>query len=190
MLFHVFTYYRTSLQIFLFHKFFCTNISQVELEILRNSSTIFRSSHQRCSIKKAILKHFVIFTGKYLCWGLFLNKVAGHPPCNFIKKRLQHRYFLANIRQISIYKKTYFEVHLRKCAFLESVLWERFSYHNLAKGTIDDLLWKVAQISQDWIKNASYNKVLGEEVKFLKKRLNSYIRAKRKLLEKVSCKMG
>ena len=98
-LFHVFIYYRTSLQIFLFYKFFRTNISQVELEILRNSSTIFRSSHRRCSIKKAILKHFVIFTGKHLCRGLFFNKVAGHQACNFIKKRLQHRYYLANIRK-------------------------------------------------------------------------------------------
>ena len=30
-LFHVFNYYRTSLQIFLFYKFFCTNLFQVEL---------------------------------------------------------------------------------------------------------------------------------------------------------------
>ena len=54
-LFHVFIYYSTSLQIFLFYKFFSTNVS-----------TIFRSSHRRCSIKKAILKHFVIFIGKHL----------------------------------------------------------------------------------------------------------------------------
>ena len=26
----------------------------------------YRSSHQRCSIKKAVLKHFAIFTGKHL----------------------------------------------------------------------------------------------------------------------------
>ena len=79
-----------------FYKFFCTNLYKVELEILRNFSTIFRSSHRRCSIKKAI-KLFVIFTGKHLCWGLFSNKVAGLQVCNFIKKRLQHRYFLVNI---------------------------------------------------------------------------------------------
>ena len=97
MLFHVFNYYRMSFQFFLFYKFVCTNLSQVELEILRNSSTIFRSNHQRCSIKKAILKHFVILTGKHLCWGLFFNKVASHQACNLIKKRLQHRYFPVNI---------------------------------------------------------------------------------------------
>ena len=57
----------------------------------------FQKQHRRCSIKKDILKHFVIFTGKHLRMGLFFNKFAGHQACNFIKKRLQHSYFLANI---------------------------------------------------------------------------------------------
>ena len=37
-----------------------------------------RSSHRRWSVKKDVLKDFVNFTGKYLCWGLFLIKT-----CNF-----------------------------------------------------------------------------------------------------------
>ena len=73
--------------------------SSVQIFLLKNSWTIFRSSHRRCSIKKAILKHFVIFTRKHLCWGVFFNEVAGHQNCNCIKKRLQHRYFLAYIRK-------------------------------------------------------------------------------------------
>ena len=64
-----------------------------------NYSTIFRSIHRRYFMKKAIIKHFVIFTGKHLYRALFFNKVAGHQSCNFIKKRLQHRYYLANIRK-------------------------------------------------------------------------------------------
>ena len=96
--FHLLNYYKTSLQIFLVYKFFWTNLSQVELEILRNSSTILRSSHQGCSIKKAILKNVAI-VGKHLCWGLFFNKVADHQTCIVIKKRLQHTYFLLNIRK-------------------------------------------------------------------------------------------
>ena len=46
---------RTSIQIFS-QKFLCTNLPKAKLEILWNSSTIFRSSHQRCSIKKLFLK--------------------------------------------------------------------------------------------------------------------------------------
>ena len=53
--------------------------------------------------KISVLKYFAIFTGKHLCWSLFLiklslfNKVAGLKPGSFIKKRLQHRCFPLNI---------------------------------------------------------------------------------------------
>ena len=39
--------------------------------------------------KKGVLKNFANFTGKQLCWNLFLNLKT----CNFIKKRFQHRCF-------------------------------------------------------------------------------------------------
>ena len=55
-----------------------------------------RSSHQRCSIKKAVLNNFAIFTGKHVSESLF-NKIIGLPACNLIKKRLQHRSFSVNI---------------------------------------------------------------------------------------------
>ena len=35
----------------------------------------FKSISRRCSIKKSVLKNFVIFTGKCLCWSLFLIKL-------------------------------------------------------------------------------------------------------------------
>ena len=35
------------------------------------SASSVRSSHQRCSIEKAVLKNFAIFTTKHLCWSLF-----------------------------------------------------------------------------------------------------------------------
>ena len=49
----------------------------------------FKSSHERCSIKKGVLSSK--FTGKHLCQSLFLNKVAGlRLPATLLKKRLQH----------------------------------------------------------------------------------------------------
>ena len=44
--------------------------------------------------KMGVLSKFAIFTGKHLCWSLFLIKLTA---CNFIKKRLQHRCFPVNI---------------------------------------------------------------------------------------------
>ena len=69
------------------------------LEILRNSSKPFSEAATGGVPQKVFFfKHFKIFTGKHLCWGLFFNKVAGHQSSNFIKtwikKRLQNRYFL------------------------------------------------------------------------------------------------
>ena len=40
------------------------------------TQTIFRSSHQRCSVKKGVLRNFAKFTGKHLRQSLFFNKVA------------------------------------------------------------------------------------------------------------------
>ena len=43
-----------------------------------------------------ILKKFVIFTGKHLCWSLFLIKL---PACKFIEKRLQKWCFSSHVRK-------------------------------------------------------------------------------------------
>ena len=58
-----------------------------------------RSSHQRCSVEKAVVKKFAIYTVKTrpVLESLF-NKVL--QVCNFIKKRLQHRCFPMNIAKV------------------------------------------------------------------------------------------
>ena len=55
-----------------------------------------RSSHQRCSVRKCILRNFAKFTGKHLCQVLFYNKVAGPEPATLLEKRLWHRCFPMN----------------------------------------------------------------------------------------------
>ena len=54
---------------------------------------IERNSHQRCSMKKGVLRNFTKFTGKHLCQSLFFNKVADLRLATFLKKRLWHRCF-------------------------------------------------------------------------------------------------
>ena len=56
-----------------------------------------RSSKQRCSIQKGVLKNFSKFTGKRLCQSFFINKVTGLRPVTSLKKRLWHRCFLVNL---------------------------------------------------------------------------------------------
>ena len=54
-----------------------------------------RSSRQRCSVKKGVLRNFLKFTEKHLCQSLFFNKVAGS-ACNFIKKETLAQLFPVN----------------------------------------------------------------------------------------------
>ena len=56
-----------------------------------------RSSCRRCSVKTSVLKNFADFTGKQLGWSLLIKLKAS----NFIKKRLQHRYFSLKFAKIS-----------------------------------------------------------------------------------------
>ena len=64
----------------IFHYFVCCN----------------RSSHRRCSIKKAVLKNFTKFTGKHLRQSLFFNKVAALRPATLLKRKSWHRRFTVN----------------------------------------------------------------------------------------------
>ena len=65
--------------------------------------TYFKSSHQRFFMKKAVLKNLVIFTGKQLCWSLFLIKLLAF--------RLL---FCENCKNL---KNIYFKKHLRTATF-------------------------------------------------------------------------
>ena len=89
--------------------------------------------------KKAIVKHFVIFTGKHLRCGLFVNKIEGHQTCGFITKGLQHRYFRVNFGKFinAPILKNSERLHFWN-VFCENI----FSDQNLAKRTFDDLLHK------------------------------------------------
>ena len=86
----------------------CLRLPQIWLLVkfgtIFNNICLVRSSHQRCSMKKGILKNFSKFTGKHLCHSLIFNKVAGLMSANLLKirpatllnKRLQHRCFPVN----------------------------------------------------------------------------------------------
>ena len=87
-----------------------------------------RSSHQRCSVKKGVLKNFAKFTGKHLCWSLqhnlkpatLLQKSLQHRcfPMNFTKKLLETSFFNENLWWTVIFKlaKNIFKEHFRVSA--------------------------------------------------------------------------
>ena len=62
-----------------------------------------RSSQQRCSIKKGVLKNFAKFIGKHLCQSVFFNEVAGLRPATLLKKSHWHRCFPVNFATASVH---------------------------------------------------------------------------------------
>ena len=71
-------------------------IIEVQAAANKERSSVDRGSHQRCSMKKGVLRNFIKFTGKHLCQSLFFNKVAGLRLSTLLKKRLLHRCFPVN----------------------------------------------------------------------------------------------
>ena len=61
-----------------------------------------RSSHQRCSVRKIVVRDFTKFTGKHWCQSLFLN--------NLIEKETLSQVFSCKFCEIS--KNTFFMEHL------------------------------------------------------------------------------
>ena len=80
-----------------------------------------RSSHQRCSIQKGVLRNLTKFTWKHLCQSLVFNKVAGLRPATLLKKRLWHRCFYCEFCEIS--RNTFFTEHIWTTS---SRLWRKF----------------------------------------------------------------
>ena len=75
------------------------------------STSIYRRSHQRCSVRKGVLRNLTKFTGKHPCQSLFFDKVAGLrktpvPECLFCLARV----FSSEFCEIS--KNTFLTEHL------------------------------------------------------------------------------
>ena len=78
----------------------------------KNLSVRFsRTGRLQMFFKIGVLENFTNFTGKHLCWSLFLNKVPGLKTYNFIKRRLHHRCCPAKF--VTFFKSILFTEHLR-----------------------------------------------------------------------------
>ena len=71
----------------------------VEKSVAYKRACIFRSSRPQMFFKINVFKNSAIFTGKHLCWSLFLIKLQAQ-ACNFTNQGLQRRCFPANIAKV------------------------------------------------------------------------------------------
>ena len=102
--------------------------------------------HWRCYIKKTVLKNLEYFTGKRLCWSLFLKKLQTFSKaCNIIKKRLQNRCFpvkFTKFLRTPILKNIYERLLL--CCFLTALIfWSKNRFSNTRVYTFRKFIKKV-----------------------------------------------
>ena len=74
-----------------------------------------RNSHPEVFCNKGVLKHFAIFTGKHLCWSLFLiNLQTRRPePATSLKRNSNTGVFPVNIAKFL--RTLFFTEHLGGC---------------------------------------------------------------------------
>ena len=72
-----------------------------------------------------VLKNLSKFTGKHLCWNLFINKVSGWRPASLLKKCLHYWCFLMNFAKFlrtafrrNTYRKLLLSVVLKNQQFI------------------------------------------------------------------------
>ena len=76
-----------------------------------------RSSHQRCSIKKGVLRNFTKFTGKHLCQGHFFKRDS-------FKKEALTQVFSCEFCEIS--RNTFFTEHLWTTVSCTAKIFEEY----------------------------------------------------------------
>ena len=93
-------------------KFMCENTRPSSFFMFRSSHrrrsikkslkpATLRSSHQRCSVRKVVLRNFAKFTEKHLRQSLFFNKVTGLRPATLLKKETLAQVFFCEFCEIS-----------------------------------------------------------------------------------------
>ena len=70
-----------------------------------SSKNAFEKQRLADVFKINVLINFAIFTGKHLCWSLFLIK-SDLNACNFMKKRLQHKCFPVKFVKSTFFNRT------------------------------------------------------------------------------------
>ena len=68
---------------------------------------LFKSSYRRCSVKKGVFKNFANFTGKHLCWSLFLITLQVFRPAPLLERYFFRNFFRKKFLRTPILKNIY-----------------------------------------------------------------------------------
>ena len=130
-----------------------------QLSVIVQPTPRNRRSHQKCSVRKSVLRNFTKFTAKYLCQSLLFNKAAALRPqaSNFIYKGTLAQVCSCEICEIS--KNILFTDHLRATASEEKPSVSRPKCWRTFVSDYLDLRTKLIHFSKSWLKTFSVFKV-------------------------------
>ena len=74
-------------------------------------------------MKRAVVKNFAIFTGKHLCWSLFLMKLQAWRPAILLKRDPTQVFYY---EYLEIFKNTFSEKHMQTAAFAYVIFYAKF----------------------------------------------------------------
>ena len=114
---------------------------------------ILRNNHQRCSMKKGIVRNFGKCAGKHLCQSFFFNKFAGLRLPTLLKKRLWHRRYLVNF------------VKLLRTPFLQNT--SRLLLLNAKNSLIKSTPWKKILLTKKTV-------YISNNIRFAKQQIEVY----------------
>ena len=77
---------------------YCRQSHPFLLQLLWKHKLKVRSSHWNSSVKKGVLKNFASFSGKQLCWSLFLKELQTFRPAALLKRDSNIDVFLWNLQ--------------------------------------------------------------------------------------------
>ena len=128
-----------------------------------------RSSHWRCSIKKAVIKNFAVFTRTRQCRSLFFNNIAGLEEENWIQILYKQLYKTEKIKTSQIF------LEALKCT--SNIFW---SYLLVHFSRLRDWWWRkgleqtaftkfnalVSHLTLPWQRSLSYRNQSIERVRY------------------------
>ena len=85
---------------------------------------VSRCGRSQMFFKISVLKRFANFTGKHLCWSLFLIKLQALRPATLLKKDSNTGVYLWNLR---IFNNTFFKEHFQ-WLFLYVLYYSNYQY--------------------------------------------------------------
>ena len=125
-------------------------VAHLKMKSFGNKLTMFqnyvgRSSHQRRSMKKGVLKNLTgKVTGKLLCQSLFFYKAEGLRPATLLRKRVWHRCFPVNF--VKFLRTPFLQNTSGYCFFVDYL---KLNFMHQWNKTWFKLFW--CMISNEWL---------------------------------------